>query len=126
MRYDSNLGPPAGCEGAREPAGTGPGPCPAPPGGKAEPDGLLAGVKEGAFTFSLNSRANGFSFDLGVPAGCAALLSSPMSLPDRHTLHITQLLVNCYTAGCTCTTGRTSNLSPPNLTRVKCPSRSTT
>ena len=68
-----------GCEGGREGAEGPPGtdPCPALPGGGAEPcgfTGLLPGVKEGAFTFSLNSRANGLSFELGAASDCAALL----------------------------------------------------
>ena len=50
-------------------AGAGLEPC--PPAAKA-PElcicGLLPGVKEGAFTFSLNSRANGVSLDLGAAA----------------------------------------------------------
>ena len=86
----SDLGPPEGCEGGRAAAGTGPAPWAVPPEGKAEPSrvgGLLPGVNDGAFTFSLNSRANGFSFDFGVPDGCVAPLSPPMTLPEHHTSH---------------------------------------
>lgn len=69
------------CKSGKEGAEAGPGadPCPALSGGVAEPcgfAGLLPGVKEGAFTFSLNSRANGLSFELGAASDCAALLLS--------------------------------------------------
>ena len=74
-------GPVECCEGARKEAeaGPGPAPCPALPPGAAEPcgwAGLLTGVKEGAFTFSLNSRAKGLSLELGAACACAALLLS--------------------------------------------------
>ena len=74
-------GPVECCEGARKEAEAGPGPaaCPALPPGAVEPCGwvgLLTGVKEGAFTFSSDSRAKGLSLELGAACACGALLLS--------------------------------------------------
>ena len=81
------------CERGREgaEAAPSPDPCPGLPAGAAEPcgwAGLLTGVKEGAFTFSLNSRAKGLSLELGAASACACacacaalLLSLLIALP---------------------------------------------
>lgn len=79
----TDLGPPDGCERGKAPAAA---PCPGPPDGAAESckfDGLLVGVNDRALTFSLNSLANGFSFDLAAAADGVVLLSLLIALPEH-------------------------------------------
>ena len=81
----TDLGPPDGCERGRAPAAAA-APCPGAPDGAAEScklDGLLVGVNDRALTFSLNSLANGFSFDLAAAADGVVLLSLLIALPEH-------------------------------------------